>query len=66
MSPTLRFYFRLNPLAGIIESYRDILMFGRWPDLPYLAAVGLFGSLVVAGGAAVIARYDYVYPRISP
>lgn len=66
LSPQLRFYIGLNPMANVIESYRKVLMLGHWPDLTYLIGVGVVGSLLIVCGAAVIARYEYVYPRLSP
>lgn len=57
-------YFYLNPMANIIEAYRDILMFGDWPDWAALLKVGVFalGALYVT--QFLIRRFDHVYPRI--
>lgn len=40
-----RWAFELNPLARLMQAYRDILLYGRWPDL---AAIG---ALLVASTA---------------
>lgn len=43
-------WFKLNPIFPIINSYRDVLMFGRTPDFPglaYSAAIGI--TAVVLG-----------------
>ena len=34
-------YFNLNPLAVLIESYRAVLLHGRWPQWPVLGAMAL-------------------------
>lgn len=65
ISPRLLFYIRLNPMAGLIESYRNVLMFGQWPEPGYLAGVAVLGCILIAWGAAMIAHFDYVYPRLS-
>jgi lipopolysaccharide transport system permease protein len=38
-------WLALNPLTPIIEGYRDVLLLGRWPGLPFLAAAAV--SLVL-------------------
>ena len=41
--------FSLNPLAGLLTAYRDILMNGRWPALQSLAAVAFISSIMAIG-----------------
>ncbi|HNT23462.1 MAG TPA: ABC transporter permease [Anaerolineales bacterium] len=41
-----RWLYLLNPMAGVIDSYRRILLYGEWPDLIYLASAA-FTSLVL-------------------
>jgi lipopolysaccharide transport system permease protein len=48
------FYFYLNPMAILIEAYRDILLHGHWPSWPRLAALAAFAAV---GLAAVLAFY---------
>jgi hypothetical protein len=36
-----QFYFYLNPMANLIEGYRDILMHNQWPDWSALFLTGL-------------------------
>jgi lipopolysaccharide transport system permease protein len=58
------FYLRLNPMTVILEAYRDILLHGRWPDL---APLGIWGLICSAGcwmAYRLIARLDYLYPRL--
>lgn len=66
LSPSLKIWFRLNPMATIIESYRDIMMYGAWPDLVNLGAVAVAALLLNVIGLGILARYDYIYPRLSP
>ncbi len=57
-------YFYLNPMANLIEAYRDILMYGLWPDWAAISKVGLFALVGVYGAQLLIRRFDYLYPRI--
>ena len=66
LSPQLRTLFRINPMATMIESYRNIIMFGEWPNLFALSGVAVFALILNFIGFKVIDRYDYVYPRLSP
>jgi lipopolysaccharide transport system permease protein len=58
-------YFYLNPMANVIEAFRDILMFGVWPDWMALLKVGLFATLGFYGAQLLIKRLEYVYPRMA-
>lgn len=60
----LRKYFYLNPMATIIEDYRNILMHAQWPNWNALALIGLSSLLAVFLAGQLIRRYDFVYPRI--
>lgn len=62
--PRYQAYFYLNPMANLIEAYRDILMNGVWPDWNALFKVGLFALLGVYGAQLLIRRFDGLYPRI--
>ncbi len=57
-------FFYLNPMANLIDAYRDILMYGAWPDWSALFKVGLFALAGVYGAQLLIRRFDHVYPRI--
>ena len=48
------FYFFLNPMAILIESYRDILLDGHWPPWPMLSALTM---VCVAALFLVLAFY---------
>ncbi|HFD11300.1 MAG TPA: ABC transporter permease [Crenotrichaceae bacterium] len=57
-------YFYLNPMANVIDAYRDILMHERWPDWSSLGVVFCFGCVGVVTGYVLISHYDRHYLRI--
>lgn len=59
-----RALFYLNPMATLIEAYRDILMYDQWPSFLSLAWVALFGACGIYATQAFIRRFDQYYPRI--
>lgn len=60
-----RAWISLNPMVGILESARDILMRGQWPDWWLLgkACVGSVIALVLA--MALIHRLAPRYPKLA-
>jgi lipopolysaccharide transport system permease protein len=50
ISGRFRAFWHLNPMVGMIEAWRTILMEGRWPDLGLLTALLLSGGLLLALG----------------
>jgi lipopolysaccharide transport system permease protein len=65
LSPQLRSLFRLNPMATVIDSYRAVMMRGQWPSFTALAVVAVIALFLNVVGFLIIARFDYVYPRLS-
>lgn len=59
-----QFWFYLNPMAVIIESYRDILMYGSYPDFSRLFWGGIGSLLVIKASTNVIRKYDKRYARV--
>lgn len=59
-------YFYLNPMATLIDAYRDVLLHGQWPPVWPLVTVGLVSAAGVLAGSHLLARYDYVYPKLVP
>jgi lipopolysaccharide transport system permease protein len=64
LTPAQQQLFYLNPMATLIESFRDILMHNRWPDMQGL-------TLILAGSAALfyccvlfLNRFDRRYPKV--
>lgn len=46
----------LNPMAGIISSYRDILYYQRWPQFDSLTLAVAFGLITMVLGTVVFQR----------
>lgn len=62
--PEHQFIMYLNPMAGLIKSYRDILIYSQPPDWGYLGSVLLASIGICAAGFLLIAKNNNVYPRI--
>jgi lipopolysaccharide transport system permease protein len=46
----------LNPMAHVVTAYRDVLLFGRQPDVIALTVVAAVAVVVIASGWLVFAR----------
>jgi lipopolysaccharide transport system permease protein len=57
-------YFYANPMATLIEDYRNVLMHNLWPDWNALAIICLFSAIGVYVASGLIRRFDYIYPRV--
>jgi len=60
-----RFYFYLNPMANLIEDYRNILLYNAPPDWSALFVIALISMLGIAFSLRLIQRFDYIYPKIT-
>jgi lipopolysaccharide transport system permease protein len=49
-------YFRINPMLPIIEAYRDVVMFDKFPDFIALAYVMMLSIIIFVGGYYVFDR----------
>lgn len=49
----------LNPLVPLIESYRDCLVHGQWPDFGGFAYLTAFALMVLIAGWICFRRYSY-------
>jgi len=56
----------LNPMPSILEAWRNVLMHHRSPDWWSLAAIAALSLPGILAGRALIRRYEYVYPRLTP
>jgi lipopolysaccharide transport system permease protein len=59
-----RGYYYLNPMVNIIESYRNILMYDAWPFFSTLFIISSLSLVGIGLGILLIARFEYVYPKI--
>ena len=57
-------WFYLNPMANLIESYREVLIHQRWPDFGALGLVALLSCAIVVPAIYLLTRYDRVYPKV--
>lgn len=53
------FWYQLNPLAVLIESWRTVLLHGGWPDFPALAALGAVSLALVLAGRRFFVRQSH-------
>ncbi|MGH2578588.1 MAG: ABC transporter permease, partial [Actinomycetota bacterium] len=60
----IRPWFYLNPMANLIESYREVLIHQRWPDFGALGLVALLSCAIVVPAIYLLTRYDRVYPKV--
>lgn len=59
-----RGYFFLNPMAALIDGYREVLLHDRWPGgWRLLAIAGLSAGLIMLA-RTILQRYDRVYPKL--
>lgn len=58
-------YFYLNPMAHLIEGYRDILLYRNWPNGPALTAIILLGLGLSLLAYQLLARNDHLYPKLA-
>ncbi|MDD4455989.1 MAG: ABC transporter permease [Syntrophotalea acetylenica] len=54
----------LNPVAGLLDNYRKILMYDTWPDWVYIGNVTLAGMGLILIGYFIVSKFDHIYPRI--
>lgn len=59
----LHWVFQLNPLAHLMNAYRDALYFGRWPQITTLTVLALIGALLAGIGYRIFDRLSYRFPE---
>lgn len=60
----LRLIYFLNPMAGVIESYRLVALFGRSPDILHLALGGVVALAVLVAAYAHFCRVQWQFADI--
>ena len=63
-NPQYQFYLRLNPVAALIENYRSILLYNRWPSAGTLLTIALLSIAGASIGIWIIGRNDRKYPKL--
>ena len=69
ISSVSEFYQRilyLNPMASIIEAYRDILLTGSIHNWSSLGIVAIVAIILVTIMIYLICKWDKVYPKVLP
>lgn len=56
-----KFYFYLNPLANLIEDYRNIIIYNNWPDWSALLIIFSFSASLIILGLIIIKKLEYTY-----
>lgn len=58
-------FLRLNPMVGVIDQYRRVLMDGLFPDWSVIAGVGALGVVGMGVGVLLLNRFDKLYPKLT-
>lgn len=64
LQPEIQPYFLLNPLARLLEAYRDVLMRSEWPEWGGLGVISLGSGLVIVAMMRLFRRFDSRYARM--
>jgi lipopolysaccharide transport system permease protein len=59
----LRLFYYLNPMVGVLEAYRSVLLYGRFPDASLLVSAAM-SFLVLVGGYWFFKRIDPLFADI--
>lgn len=57
--------FYLNPMATLLEGYRNILMYQTWPDFSALFWAGIVGIVGIVVGFSLIRLNDRNYAKLT-
>lgn len=63
-SPGVKTYLYLNPMVGIIENYRNVLLHNAWPDWSFLAIVIMASLVMLFVGVSLLIRYDRQFAKV--
>jgi lipopolysaccharide transport system permease protein len=63
-SPEIKTYLYLNPMVGIIDNYRMVLLDGVWPDWFLLGTVFSISLVGIALGWYLLRRFDRTYAKV--
>jgi lipopolysaccharide transport system permease protein len=55
----LRPYYALNPMAGVVDGYRTILLHGRMPDSMTLSIAAIIATATLIGGLLYFKRVEF-------
>lgn len=60
----LKPWFYANPMAVMLESYRDVLLHGQWPHWERLGWIALVSLVAIMIGRRLLRYFDYSYPKV--
>lgn len=60
----LKAYFYVNPMFGLIENYRSVLLHGEWPDWVLLTEMFFSGVVLLSIGFWLLHRFDRDYAKV--
>lgn len=56
--------FLANPVAALINMYRDVLLFGKMPAIDSIVNLSAFSAVFIISAYALLQRFDRRYPRV--
>jgi lipopolysaccharide transport system permease protein len=60
----LKSYLLLNPMAGLIDEYRNIMIRGIWPDATRLTIIMAFSLVLAALALLLLKQMDHKYGKV--
>ncbi len=60
----LRFLLEINPMYWLINSYRNVIMFGQWPQWTLMARLFVVAFVALALGARFFAKHKRRFPDL--
>jgi lipopolysaccharide transport system permease protein len=63
LAPNMQTLILLNPMALMIKSFRDVLMYQQWPPVVPLLLVVLFSFVMIYVGAFIVSRFNQIYAK---
>jgi len=64
ISPHLQFWFFLNPMAILLQDYRDVLINNQLPDLQQNLYVLVISLVLISVSAFLYKKLDHALPRV--
>lgn len=64
LSPLMKSVLYLNPMALLIENYREVLLEGHWPNTSELIYVFAFSLMFGLMATWCLTRFDRRYPKV--
>lgn len=63
LSPKAQALLQWNPMLYIIEGFRAVLLYSKWPDWGYLGMVAALSFILIAVGVYINQRMDPIYAK---